>query len=60
MKRQEDFSMNTIYEQQGSTYQKQGNYFIPCVAVREQKVASWCVGEPASVAFSATPTGEIL
>lgn len=29
--------MNTIYEQQGSTYQKQGNYFIPCVAVREQK-----------------------
>lgn len=29
--------MNIIYEQQSSTYQKQGNYFIPCVAVREQK-----------------------
>lgn len=29
--------MMTLFEQQGGTYQIQGNYFIPCVATKDQK-----------------------
>lgn len=32
--------METMYEKQGGAYQRQGDYFVPCVAVKEKKELS--------------------